>query len=200
MNSTDVIQMTLPALCFKGMVVLPNNEIRVELTRSDSARTIKEIMDTEDKLLVVLSKKHFISAPDIKTDFNDIAVIGKIIAHTETAGTRRLAIKTIVRCEVNSYMEYDPVIRVNVTTKPSYSTSQTKELACVRLLVQELDQNSKNLFKQNPDVIKKVSDGITPEILTDLFAHNLNLDFNKNCNICGLPSSATLIALLDSNI
>ena len=47
MNSTEVIQMTLPALCFKGMVVLPNNEIKVELGRADSARTIKEIMDSE---------------------------------------------------------------------------------------------------------------------------------------------------------
>ena len=56
MNSTEVIQMTLPALCFKGMVVLPNNEIKIELGRADSARTIKEIMDSEDKLLVVLSK------------------------------------------------------------------------------------------------------------------------------------------------
>lgn len=200
MNSTDVIQMTLPALCFKGMVVLPNNEIRVELNRSDSARTIKEIMDTEDKLLVVLSKKHFVASMDNKTDFNEIGVVGKITAYTETAGTRRIAIKTIVRCEVNSYIEYDPVIRVNVTTKPSFSTSQAKELACVRLLVQELDQSAKSLFKQNPEVIKKVSDGITPEILTDLFAHNLNLDFNKRLQYLNTIDTTERMILLLADV
>ena len=179
MNSTEVIQMTLPALCFKGMVVLPNNEIKVELGRTDSARTIKEIMDSEDKLLVVLSKEHFVSHNEDKTNFNKIATVGKVVAHTENGATRRLVIKTIVRCEIDTILSYEPVITVSFTTKPSTSSSQTKELACVRLLVQELDNNARNLFKHNPEVIKKVTEGITPEILTDLFAHNLNLDFNK---------------------
>ena len=179
MNSTEVIQMTLPALCFKGMVVLPNNEIKVELGRADSARTIKEIMDSEDKLLVVLSKERFVNHNEDKTNFNKIATVGKIVAHTENGTTRRLVIKTIVRCEIDTILSYEPVITVSFTTKPSTSSSQTKELACVRLLVQELDNNARNLFKHNPEVIKKVTEGITPEILTDLFAHNLNLDFNK---------------------
>ena len=179
MNSTEVIQMTLPALCFKGMVVLPNNEIKVELGRTDSARTIKEIMDSEDKLLVVLTHQHFVSNNENKHSYNKIATVGKIVAHTEIGATRRLVIKTIVRCEIDTIISYDPVITVSFTTKPSTSSSQTKELACVRLLVQELDNNARNLFKHNPEVIKKVTEGITPEILTDLFAHNLNLDFNK---------------------
>ena len=179
MNSTEVIQMTLPALCFKGMVVLPNNEIKIELGRADSARTIKEIMDSEDKLLVVLSKERFVNHNEDKTNFNKIATVGKIVAHTENGTTRRLVIKTIVRCEIDTILSYEPVITVSFTTKPSTSSSQTKELACVRLLVQELDNNARNLFKHNPEVIKKVTEGITPEILTDLFAHNLNLDFNK---------------------
>jgi len=169
MNSTDVSQMILPALCFKGLVPLPHNELKVELGRSDSAKTIKEIMDSEDKLLVVLSKKQFISTLENENQFNEIGVVGKVIAYTEVGNIRRIVIKTIVRCEINSYTDLDPVIRVNVTTKPSFSTAQAKELACIRLLVQELDQNTRGLFKQNPDVIKKVSEGITPEVLTDLF-------------------------------
>ena len=200
MNSTEVVQMTLPALCFKGLVALPNNEIRVELARNDSARTIKEIMDTEDKMLVVLSKNKFLASGQDQVDFNNIGVIGKIIAYTEVGNIRRIVIKTIVRCQVDSYLDIDPIIRVSVTTKPSYSTSQTKELACVRLLVQELDQNARNLFKQNPDVIKKISDGITPEILTDLFAHNLNLDFNKKLQYLNTIDTTERMVLLLSDV
>ena len=200
MNSTEVVQMTLPALCFKGLVALPNNEIRVELARNDSARTIKEIMDTEDKMLVVLSKNKFLASGQDQVDFNNIGVVGKIIAYTEVGNIRRIVIKTIVRCQVDSYLEIEPIIRVSVTTKPSYSTSQTKELACVRLLVQELDQNARNLFKQNPDVIKKISDGITPEILTDLFAHNLNLDFNKKLLYLNTVDTTERMVLLLSDV
>lgn len=200
MNSTDVIRITLPALCFKGLVALPNNELKVELTRTDSARTIKEIMDSEDKLLVVLSKKHFVSTPENATEFNNIGVVGKIVAYTEVGNIRRIVIKTIVRCEVESYIDLDPVIRVNVVTRPSFSTEQAKELACVRLLVQELDQSSRGLFKQNPEVIKKVSDGITPEILTDLFAHNLNLDYNKRLQYLNTIDTTERMILLLADV
>ena len=179
MNSTEQTQMTLPALCFRGLVPLPNNDIKVELARSDSARTLKEIMESQDKLFVMLAKKDFLINKDNANHFNKIGVVAKISALTEVGGLKRLAIRTIVRCEIDSYEELDPIIKVNVTTKPSTSSSQTRELACIRLLIPELDQKTKALFKGNPEVISKVSDGITPEVLTDLFAYNLNLDYNK---------------------
>ena len=179
MNSTEQTQMTLPALCFRGLVPLPNNDIKVELARSDSARTLKEIMESQDKLFVMLAKKDFLTNKDNANHFNKIGVVAKISALTEVGGLKRLAIRTIVRCEIDSYEELDPIIKVNVTTKPSTSSSQTRELACIRLLIPELDQKTKALFKGNPEVISKVSDGITPEVLTDLFAYNLNLDYNK---------------------
>ncbi len=179
MNSTDQIQITLPALCFRGLVPLPHNELKVELAKNDSSLTIKEIMDSQDKLLVVLAKKDFANNIDTTDNFNNIAVVGKITAYTETSTVKRMVIKTIIRCEINQFVTADPIIRVDVNTKPSVSTSSTRELACVRLLIQELEQNTRNLFKNNPEVIKKVSEGITPEILTDMFANALNLDFNK---------------------
>ena len=87
-----------------------------------------------------------------------------------------------------------------MVTRPSFSTEQAKELACVRLLVQELDQSSRGLFKQNPEVIKKVSDGITPEILTDLFAHNLNLDYNKRLQYLNTIDTTERMILLLADV
>lgn len=178
MNSSDIIQITLPALCYRGLVPLPHNELKIEMAKNDSARTIKEVMQSPDKLIVLLAKKEFLSNVDTIENFNNIAVIGKIVALTDAGTSQRLVIKTIVRCQIDSFLEVEPIMHVTVTTKPSVSTSTTRELACVRLLVQELDPKTKNLFKTNTDLISKVSEGVTPEILTDMFAHNLNLDYN----------------------
>lgn len=178
MNSSDIIQITLPALCYRGLVPLPHNELKIEMAKNDSARTIKEVMQSPDKLIVLLAKKEFLSNVDTIENFNNIAVIGKIVALTDARTSQRLVIKTIVRCQIDSFLEVEPIMHVTVTTKPSVSTSTTRELACVRLLVQELDPKTKNLFKANTDLISKVSEGVTPEILTDMFAHNLNLDYN----------------------
>lgn len=199
MNSVDIIELTLPALCFRGLVPLPNNEMKVELSRVDSARTIKEIMNSQDKLLVLLAKKQFLPSAE-NSNYNEIGVIGKIVACTEVGSLKRLVIKTIVRCQINSFIEYSPIIRVNVTTKPSVSTSHTRELACVRLFLQELDQNARALFKSNPEIIKQVSDGVTPEILTDLFAYNLNLEYNKKLSYLNTIDSTERMVLLLQDI
>ena len=178
MNSTDIVNMTLPALSYRGLVALPNNELRLEMAKIDTHLTVKEVMETQDKLVCILIKKEFLNLGKDPESFNSIAVIGKITAVTEHLNMQRLVIKTIVRCEVLEFVSTSPIMRVSVVTKPSTSTSQTKELACVRLLVQELDQKAQNLFKGKPELISKISEGVTPELLTDIFAFNLPLDYN----------------------
>ena len=178
MNSTDIVNMTLPALSYRGLVALPNNELRLEMAKIDTHLTVKEVMETQDKLVCILIKKEFLNLGKDPESFNNIAVIGKITAVTEHLNMQRLVIKTIVRCEVLEFVSTSPIMRVSVVTKPSTSTSQTKELACVRLLVQELDQKAQNLFKGKPELISKISEGVTPELLTDIFAFNLPLDYN----------------------
>ena len=178
MNSIDIVNMTLPALSYRGLVALPNNELRLEMAKIDTHLTVKEVMETQDKLVCILIKKEFLNLGKDPESFNNIAVIGKITAVTEHLNMQRLVIKTIVRCEVLEFVSTSPIMRVSVVTKPSTSTSQTKELACVRLLVQELDQKAQNLFKGKPELISKISEGVTPELLTDIFAFNLPLDYN----------------------
>ena len=179
MNSTEVINITLPAIISRGIVPLPHNEIKLEAPKLETHLAIKEVMETSDKLVCVLVKKEFLNLGKEPKSFNEIAIIGKVTAVSDITNIQRIIIKTIVRCEVLEYITTVPYLKVNVVTKPSTSSSQTKELACIRLLVQELDQKAQSLFKGKPELISKVSEGVTPEILTDLFAHNLPLDYNS---------------------
>ena len=179
MNSIDVQNMILPALCYRGLVPLPFNEIKIEMPKMESQLVIKEVMETTDKLIVILAKKEFLNAGNSSEHYNSVGVVGKITAITEVGTMQRIVIKTIVRCQVQEFLSITPVIRVNIVTKPSTSSDQAKELACVRLLIQELDQKAQSLFKGKPEVIAKVSEGVTPELLTDVFAFNLPLDYNS---------------------
>lgn len=179
MNNVDIINIILPAICYRGLVPLPHNDIKIEMPKGENHLTIKEVMESKDKLVVLLVKKDFIKSGNNKEDYNNIAVVGKIVAITDVGNIQRVVIRTIVRCEVLEFISLAPTLKVNVVTKPSESTSSTKELACVRLLVQELDQKSQSLFKGKPEVIAKVSEGVTPEILTDIFAFNLPIDYNS---------------------
>ena len=182
MNSIDVINITLPALTYRGLVPFPHNEIKIEMPRLESHLTVKEVMESNDKLVCLLVRKEFLNPSKDLELFNNIAIVGKITAVSDLASIQRIVVKTIVRCEILEYVTTGPIMRVSVVTKPSTSSSQTKELACIRLLVQELDQKAQGLFKGKPELISKVSEGVTPEILTDIFAFNLPLDYKTKLN------------------
>lgn len=179
MNNIDVITITLPAICYRGLVPLPHNDIKLEALKGDNQLAIREALNSSDKLIVLLAKKDFMGTTANPEDINTIGVVGKVSLVSENNGLPRVVIKTIVRCEIVEYVSTSPSLKVIVTTKPSESTDSTKELACVRLLIKELDTKSQSLFKGRPDIISKVSEGVTPEILTDLFAFNLPLDYNS---------------------
>lgn len=179
MNNTDIVNITLPAIHSRGLVPLPSNEIRIEALKAETHLLVKEVMESPDKLIVLLTKAQFLSSSMKPTDFNNIAVVGKITSVSEVGTIQRILIKTIVRCEILEFESLTPFVKVKVETRPSFSSSQTKELACVRLLVQELDQKTQLLFKGKPDVLSKVTEGVTPDILTDVFAYNLQLDYNS---------------------
>ena len=198
MNSTDVVTITLPAVCYRGLVPLPYNDIKIETSKADIL-AIKEVLNSKDKLMILLAKKDFLNSSMAPDDINDIAVIGKIELVNQTGGVQTIIVHTIVRCEIVSFVKTSPYFEVTAVTKPSESSDSTKELACVRLLVEELDQRSQAIFKGKPNVIAKVSEGLTPDRLTDLFAYNLPLDYTTKLRYLNtIDTTERMISILQS--
>ncbi len=197
MNLSDIETRTLPAIYCRGLVPLPNNEVKIEIGKDANQLAIREVMESNDKLVVVLVAKQFMSIPKNDEDFNNIAVIAKLVASSENNNILKIVLRTIVRCEIIQFIDHTPFNRVMVVNKPNQSSDITKELACVRLLVQELDQQTQEIFKGKSDIISKVAEGVTPEILTDLFAFTLPLDYSKKLQYLNtLDSTERMILIL----
>lgn len=179
MNFIESKIMTLPAVCFRGIVPLPNNDIKIDVPKGQMQSAVQNALTTKDRLIVVLVKKDFMTNTMQPQDMNNIAVLGRITYINEVSGISKIVINTIVRCEVLEYISVSPFFLLSVCTKQSESSDSSKELASIRMLVREMDSKSQLIFKGRPDIITKVSEGVTPEILTDLFAFNLPLDYNK---------------------
>ena len=71
MNSIDIVNMTLPALSYRGLVALPNNELRLEMAKIDTHLTVKEVMESPDKLVCILIKKEFLNIGKDPESFNN---------------------------------------------------------------------------------------------------------------------------------
>ena len=58
-NETDVLTITLPAMAVRGIIPLPNNEMKLDVGRDDSILAIKEAINTADKEMVLFVQKKF---------------------------------------------------------------------------------------------------------------------------------------------
>ena len=178
LSSHDIITQVFPAITIRGIVPLPANEIRLDVGREKNLMAIKEAMLTQEKGIVILVQKNFTTENPKPDDLETMGVLGKVVFNMEAGVVHKVKIDAIVRCQVIEYTEFEPFYRVQVVTKPSYSSDVSQELACIRLLISELDKNGATIFRNNAEVLQKVSEGVTGDILTDLLAYHLPLDFN----------------------
>ena len=187
-NETDVLTITLPAMAVRGIIPLPNNEMKLDVGRDDSILAIKEAINTADKEMVLFVQKKFNQDNVNPEDLNKMGLIVRILSNTKQANIVKLEVKGIIRCEVVEFVSVVPFMKATVITKPFESTDINSEIACVRMLVNELEGIGPRLFKNNPALIKQVSSGVTADKLCDLIAYNLPLEFNLKLRYLNNPS------------
>ena len=95
---------TLPVMLLKGLVLLPTQEVRLELNNESSYKVI-ELSNKEYKgeLLIICPKDQFEESPDV-TDLPNIGVVGKIKSKIELPnGNLRVVIAGIKRVDILTY-------------------------------------------------------------------------------------------------
>ena len=194
-NNESVVQMRLPAILINGVVPLPNNEIKINIESEKSQLAIKEAMEATRHIVLLCAK-----TMDVKStsDLYQYGAIAKVVYNMDGGGSSKLKVNVITRCEILFYAQTDPYYQVDFVTKPAISEDVNQELACVRLLINEIESNGKALLSGNNELITKISAGITADKLADLLAFSLPLSINRKLEYVSNPSiSARLKYLLE---
>ena len=177
-NNQTVIQETLPAIILRGLVPLPNNEIRVDVSKVEDQKAIKAALEGNKFVVLLVPKSIKTKEPEVK-DLNEIGIVAKVVYNMDTSPVHKLKVLGVTRCRILRYETLNPYYIVNILTIPTISEAPHEEVATVRLLVEELDRNGQRLFNNNPELINKITSGVTADILTDLLAYNLVMDYNN---------------------
>lgn len=168
---------TLPAMAVRGIVPLPNNEIKLEVGRDESLAALKEAAQYKNYIVLLFLN----DANDAEATQENVlrhGVVAQIVYDMPVVkNIHKVKLNGIIRCEVNEFLDFKPFIQVDVTTLPSVSENMDEELAAVRLLVEEMKKDAA-LLNNNQDLINTISKGVTADKLTDLLAFHLNLDIN----------------------
>lgn len=175
-TNTVVNTGVLPAIAVRGLIPLPNNEIRLDVGRTESILALKEASKGDKYIVLLVQNNHAIEKPT-SDDLNKLGLVAKLIYDMEGQSIHKVKLTGIVRCEVLEFIQTAPFMIVNVVTRPAVSDDLDRELACVRLLLDEIEKAGSKMFEGSPEATKAISQGVTADKLADILAYSLPGDF-----------------------
>ncbi len=182
-----MIKTNLPVILLKGLILLPNQEVRVELSNPISKKVINiSKLYHDDEVLIVCPINALEERPDT-SDLPKIGVTGKIRSCIELPnGSSRVVISGIERVKVYSYVNYsneEDVLESIVTPIGISEVDEIEETAVLRKLMAELDNYINTCSHISNSIMSQIKGIIDLDKLTDIIANFLPLNFDKKINL-----------------
>lgn len=173
----------LPVLLLKKLVLLPYQEVRLELNIELSKKVIDLAINSYNNKILVICPKNVLETNPSATDLPEIGVIAKIKSSLELPnGNYRVTITGITRVIIKNYknFEKDPDM-LEAKVKRTYidTSNKTEEAAILRTLKTSID----NYMQVNPSASNSVVNTINNiddlDMLTDIIANYMQFEYHK---------------------
>ncbi|XMB66349.1 endopeptidase La [Mycoplasmatota bacterium zrk1] len=173
--NNKVIERAYPAMAIRGIVALPDNDIRLEVGREFSKKALLEAEKHDNHIVLLIQKSPLIENPKPE-DLYDRAIIGKITMKIKLPnGNYKVKVNGIVRAKVNYFVSEEPYFSVFVESMPFIQTNVDEEIALIRMIVNEVVDNSEDIFMNGKNVVSAIQSGVTSEKLANIVAFNLKI-------------------------
>lgn len=182
-----MVKTNLPVILLKGLVLLPYQEVRIEINNNISKKVVDiSKLYHNDEVLIVCPLDSLEENPDT-SDLPRIGVVGKVKSKIDLPnGNSRIVITGEKRVKVYSYVNYsneEDILESIVAPLNIKEDDEVENTAVLRKLMDELDKYiSRNPFVSN-SILSSIK-GITDlDKLTDKIGSFLPLPFEKKIQL-----------------
>ncbi|NLC47811.1 MAG: AAA family ATPase, partial [Tenericutes bacterium] len=181
-----MIKSNLPVILLKDLVLLPFQEVRVEI-KSEISKKVTEISKLyhDGEVLIVCPLNSLEEKPDT-SDLPKIGVVGKIRNIIDLPnGNKRVIISGLYRVRIISYVNYsnEEDILDSIITNIESIDSELESTAYLRKLINELELYvNKNPFITNA-IMSQIKSCTSLDMLSDLVGNFLTLSFEKKLSL-----------------
>ncbi len=175
-----MIKLNLPVIILKGIILLPNNDIRLEFSNEDSKNIIDvSEMFHENKILVVSTINMDAQNPDT-SKLPKIGVISTITHRMELPnGKTRVIITGERRAQIHEYLNLNnnfEILESIVSTIEEENIDEQEEKAIIRKLNKEVEECSRTIPKLGNGVIALLTNVTNLSKMTDIIAPFLPIE------------------------
>lgn len=191
----------LPVIILRDLVLLPNNELRLEIDNKLGSQIVKALeLINENKVFVVTKADPLEETTELK-DMPSIGTLAQISSKLELPNKKmRIVLKGISRAVCYGYSyTFSKVIQGDISTISDDEVELELNIAIGRKLKKELDSYIKMVPTISNSVIARIDSAETISTITDIIVHYLVLPFNRKREYleCSNPLKRTEMILED---
>lgn len=178
-----MIKTDLPVILLRGIILLPNNDIRLEFD-NDISKNIIDIAELfhDNNILVVSQSDPLEESPNVK-ELPKIGVIAKISHKMELPnGKTRIIITGIKRAKIYEYLNLNKTSEVLEAIAGEIDDEQIdvkEEKVLTRKLYRELEKYIKTVPYTSNSVLSQIIDITNLSKITDIVVPNLPIDLDR---------------------
>lgn len=194
-----MINTELPVILLKKSVLLPHNELRLELDDQSKKIAADASLKYNNKVLVVTQLDHL----EESTVLEDLPMTG-VIAVLENKielpnGHLRIALNGLTRAIVTSYAQADSYVCAILTEMERVPVKDEVNIAVVRKLKKEIEHYIKVVPYISNSVISQIDDTYSLDVLTDMIVSQLQVPVDRKLEYveCPDPLRRTKMVLED---
>lgn len=173
---------TTPVFILNELVILPNQEIKIDLKSEMSKKIIKAASKNNyNKVLVIAPKNSLESSPSIE-DFPEVGVIAKIKSKIElTSGTIRIVLRGQKRVKINKYYQNKEtrVLKCTVEYIELPSFEETTETAIIRKLKSLIEEYIMINPSASNSILNQINNSYDLDNITDVITSFMPFKFVK---------------------
>lgn len=166
----EKIEMNVPAIATRGVLIFPNQEVMIEVGREKSVNAVEEAMAYFDGQVFLVSQKDVLVDEPHENDLFMVGTLCKIKNSRKKEGFMRVTFTGLKRAKVLRLSEDDRMLFSAIESYDDVLGDQLEEAALVRQIAKGLESitNIGNSFP--PDVFQQLTKGVSANQLSDQVA------------------------------
>ena len=174
--SQNVTNVIVPAVCTRGIILFPGQDVMIEVGRAKSIAAVNEATGSYDGMVwVVCQNDIMVDDPHIR-DIYQMGTLAKIKVVRRKEGFMRVTFTGMRRARLKALHDNDDMIMAEIEPLSDIQGDSQEEMALVRKIVSELENMSNVSQIFPPDMIHQLSRGVSAVTLTDQFAQYFMFD------------------------
>ena len=166
----DKIEINVPAIATRGVLIFPNQDVMIEVGREKSVNAVEEAMAYFDGQVFLVSQRDVLVDEPHENDLFMVGTLCKVKSSRKKEGFMRVTFTGIKRAKVKRISEDDRMLFAAIEAMEDVSGEAMEQAALVRQIAKGLESISNIGNSFPPEVYSQLTKGVSAAQLADQVA------------------------------